>query len=181
VTVVSAPPERSPRTLGVVCVSLAASAALMWGASAVTWEGSRTGAQAAPSLTGVALLALAGVAGVLATGGFARRLVAGLLAAAGAVQVVAAAVVLGGGGGILGPLLAVAGGAVLLAGAVLAVLRERRLPRLGARYAAAGDKRAQRDPDRAAWEALDAGEDPTSEPVLGADEGTGDGGREGRG
>ena len=128
----------------------------------------------------MALLALAGVAGVLATGGFARRLVAGLLAAAGAVQVVAATVALGG-DGILGPLLAVAGGAVMLAGAVLAVLREPRLPRLGARYAAAGDKRAQRDPDRAAWEALDAGEDPTSEPVHGADEGTGDGGREGRG
>jgi hypothetical protein len=164
----------------VVCVSLAASAGLLWGASAVAWEGTRTGAQAAPSLTGLALLALAGVAGVLATGGFARRLVAGLLAAAAAVQVVAASVVLGS-DGIPGPMLAVAGGAVLLAGAVLAVLREPRLPRLGARYAPAGDKRAQRDPDRAAWEALDAGEDPTSEPVHRADEGTGDGGSEGRG
>ena len=130
----------------------------------------------APSLTGVALLALAGVAGVLATGGLARRLVGGLLASAGAVQAVAALLALGG-AGPPAPLLAVAGGAVLLAVGALAALREPRLPRFGARYAAAGDRRAPRDPDRAAWEALDAGEDPTAGPGGG----TGEGGAKGRG
>jgi Tryptophan-associated transmembrane protein (Trp_oprn_chp) len=180
VIVVEPAPVRSPRTLGVVCAAMAVSALLLWGASAVDWTAGRTGAEVAPSLTGVALLALAGVAGVLATGGLARRLVGGLLAAAGAVQAVVAAVALGG-AGTLAPLLAVAGGAVLLAAGVLAVATEKRLPRFGARYAAPGDRRAPRDPDRAAWEALDAGEDPTSGPGGGADGGTGDGGAKGRG
>jgi hypothetical protein len=180
VTVVAQAPARSPRTLGAVCAGLAVSAALLWGASAVVWTEGRTGAQVAPSLTGVALLALAGVAGVLAAGGIVRRLVGGLLAVAGAGQAVAAAVALGS-GGTSAPLLAVAGGAVLLVAGVLVVLRERRLPKLGARYAAAGDRRVPRDPDRAAWEALDAGEDPTAGPGGEGDDGTGDGRAGGRG
>jgi hypothetical protein len=166
-------PVRSPRTLGLVCAGLVASAALLWGASAVVWEpgAGRTGTQVAPSLTGVALLALAGVAGVLATGGLARRLVGGLLAAAGAAQTVAALAALGA-AGTPAPLLAVAGGLLLLAAGVLVALREPWLPRLGARYAAPGaPKRRQADPDRAAWEALDAGEDPTAGPGGGTDDG----------
>lgn len=172
-TVVAAPPATSPRTLGAVCAGLAASAGLLWGASAVVWEpgAGRTGAEVAPSLTGVALLALAGVAGVLATGGVGRRIVGGLLAAAGAVQTVAALVTLAG-AGTPAPLLAVAGGALLVAAGVLVVVREPRLPRLGARYAAPGAaRRRPADPDRAAWEALDAGEDPTAAPRGGTDDG----------
>jgi hypothetical protein len=168
---------RSPRTLLVACAGLAGAAALLWGASAATWSAGRTGAQAAPSLTGVALLALAGVAGLVATAGVLRRVVGVLLAAAGAVQGVLAVVA----GGALGPLLAAGGGAVLLAAGVVVVLRERVLPRFGARYAAAGDRRAQRDPDRAAWEALDAGEDPTAEGLNDAGSDPGDGARRGRG
>jgi hypothetical protein len=63
------------------------------------------------------------------------------------------------------PLLVVAGAVVLLAVGVLVLVRERRLPRLGARYAAPGERRAERDPDRAAWQDLDEGRDPTVDPA----------------
>jgi hypothetical protein len=54
--------------------------------------------------------------------------------------------------------------ALLAAGAVLAAARD--LPGLGNRYRApaAPAAREPADPDRAAWDALDAGRDPTTEP-----------------
>jgi hypothetical protein len=52
--------------------------------------------------------------------------------------------------------------AVLLAVGLGVLVRERRLPRLGARYAAPGARPAPTDPDRAAWQDLDAGRDPTN-------------------
>jgi len=53
-------------------------------------------------------------------------------------------------------------GALLAAAGAPALLAERRLPRLGARYAAPGTRRPPpSDPDRAAWQDLDAGRDPT--------------------
>jgi hypothetical protein len=73
------------------------------------------------------------------------------------------------------PLLALAG-ALLLVGAGVAVLvREPRLPRLGARYAAAGSRPpAVQDPDRAAWVDLDEGRDPTVDTGGSAPTGRGD-------
>jgi uncharacterized membrane protein (TIGR02234 family) len=180
------------------CVGLAVSAGLLWAGSATVWyrgtpagaaPAELTGAQVAPWLGGVALLALAGVAGVVATGGVLRRLVGVLLGLAGF--------------GVLGfalwalvtdpyatgtpasttpapppgvtvdqpaeltaaPLLVVAGGLVLLAVGVF-VLVHKHLPRLGARYAAPGERRAERDPDRAAWQELDEGRDPTVDPAC---------------
>jgi hypothetical protein len=69
----------------------------------------------------------------------------------------------------VGPLVAVLGALLLvLAGVVLAV-GEPRLPRLGGRYATRGVAREaatdsdRADPDRAAWDALDAGRDPTAD------------------
>jgi hypothetical protein len=115
-----------------VCAALVAAAALLWGASS----------------TGVALLALAGVAGVVATGGVVRRTVGALLGLAG----IAAAV-------MAGSWLAVAGGAVLLVAGAFVLVREPLLPR----YGAGGDRRADVDPDRAAWQELDAGRDPTAD------------------
>jgi hypothetical protein len=173
---------RSPRALLVACAGLAAAAVLLWGASAAVWSGERTGAQVTPSLTGVALLALAGVAGVVATAGVLRRLVGVLLAAAGTVEgVVALQALVSTADGTAAPLLAVAGSAVLLAVGVLVLLREPRLPRFGARYAAPGDRRVELDPDRAAWQALDAGRDPTADLPEDAGDDPGDGPQRGRG
>lgn len=167
----------SARTLGLVCAGLVASAAALWGASEAVWQRAGTtvggpagqlvdvtGAQARPSLGGVALLALAGIAGVVATGGPLRRVVGGLLALAGAAVAGAAVPSLG---STPAPWLAVAGGVLLLAVGLVVLVRERRLPRLGARYAAGqvgGGRPAPTDPDRAAWQDLDAGRDPTNRP-----------------
>jgi uncharacterized membrane protein (TIGR02234 family) len=143
-----------------------------------------TGAQLTPVPGGMALVAAAGVAAAVAVSGVARRVLGGLLAAAalgtgwavGATAAVrpgaarladlsgvavapgaAAAPVVG----TAAPVLALAGAlAVFLAGLLL-VVRERGMPRLGARYAAPADGRRPTDPDRAAWEELDAGGDPT--------------------
>jgi hypothetical protein len=173
-------PARDPRALLAVCVGLAGSAALLWGASATTWfriagppgrpATESTGADVAPSLTGFALLALAAVAALVATAGPLRRVVAALLVLVGAVVgvvVVQAALDPPGAAGAAtrtaAPLLAVAGAAALLAVSVFVLLREPRLPRLGARYAAPGARRVEMDPDRAAWQALDAGTDPTAD------------------
>jgi uncharacterized membrane protein (TIGR02234 family) len=191
----------SPRLLGLACAGLVTSAAALWGASEATWYRVSTtvagrpdqlvdftGAQVRPSFGGVALLALAGVAGVVATGGVARRVVGALLALAG--TAVAGAAVLSllvspfaSDAGSLpaappgvsvdalryaptettpAPWLAVLGGVLLLAVGVLVLVRERRFPRLGARYAAPGARPVPTDPDRAAWQDLDAGRDPTN-------------------
>ena len=77
---------KGPRLLGTACVGLLAAAAALWGAAQFVWfrvtadvPGGRvvefTGGQLRPSLGGVALLALAGVAGVLAASGVLRRIV----------------------------------------------------------------------------------------------------------
>lgn len=189
------------RLLGLVCSGLAAAAAALWGGSQAVWYrvtaavaggGQQvvevTGAQARPALGGVALLALAAVAGVVATGGVLRRVVGGLLVLAGGAVAVTAVLSLlvtpfatdGSVPAVAGvdvealryapttttpaPLLAVLGGVLLLAAGVVVLLRERRLPRLGARYAAPGARPAPTDPDRAAWQDLDAGRDPTVGP-----------------
>jgi uncharacterized membrane protein (TIGR02234 family) len=191
----------SPRALGVAAAGLALSAVLLWAGSATVWyrvlpAGAAlvelTGAQVAPWLGGIALLALAGVAGVIATGGVLRRLVGGLLGLAGAGVLVfgvravlsepyatdaSAASLPQPPSGVTvdelryqptdatgAPLLAIAGAVVLLAVGIVVLVRERRLPRLGARYAAPGERPVERDPDRAAWQELDEGRDPTVDP-----------------
>ncbi len=191
-----------PRVLGGACAGLALSAGLLWAGSATVWyRVSRlggppvelTGAQVAPWLGGIALLALAGVAGVVATGGLPRRLVGVLLALAGAGVLVSGVLALLSDpyatdasaaslpqppAGVTvdelryqptdatgAPLLAVAGAAALLAVGVVVLVLERRLPRLGARYAAPGERRVEPDPDRAAWQELDEGRDPTVDPA----------------
>jgi hypothetical protein len=183
---VSAPDgERRGRALGVACLGLATAAALLWGASAVVWYrgaatghptgatagatagatgGATDGATAMPSLTGVALLALAGIAAAVATSGLIRRALGCLLGFAGAAVAVFAIVDLlaPAAPGVTGaPLLAVAGGVALVAVGVFVLLREPRMARLGTRYTAAGARPAVADPDRAAWVALDEGRDPT--------------------
>ena len=204
---------RSPRALLGVCAALVAGAGALWGASGLAWVEVRplvrapvelTGAAIAPALTGLALVALAGVAGVVATGGVLRRAVGVLLAGAAAwvvavsvpawttdpAALVAAArppdgaAIQGGVASLAGqpaaataaPLLALLGALLLLVAGVAVVLREPRLARLGARFASAGPARQSvDDPDRAAWNDLDQGRDPTAEPNAGTGAATGPG------
>ncbi|GAA1382771.1 hypothetical protein GCM10009613_11120 [Pseudonocardia kongjuensis] len=154
-----------------------------------TVAASATGAQLQPAVTAVAALLVAAVAALVALSGIARRLL-GVLVALGAgaavvltlrlvavppspAELASARAGLNTGGAPEGigavqatpwPWLAVAGGAVAVVVAVLLVIREHRLPRLGGRYAAPGAKPPETDPDRAAWERLDAGGDPTVGP-----------------
>jgi uncharacterized membrane protein (TIGR02234 family) len=188
--------------LGAACAGLALSAVLLWAGSATVWyrvmpPGAApvelTGAQAAPWLSGTALLALAGVAGVVAAGGLLRRLVGVLLGLAGvgvllfgvrallvdpyATDASAASLPQPPAGVTVdelryqptdttgAPMLAVAGAVLLLAVGIVVLVRERRLPRLGTRYAAPGERRVELDPDRAAWQDLDEGRDPTVDPA----------------
>jgi hypothetical protein len=171
----------SPRELGIACLGLAFSALLLWVGSTTVWfPPELTGAQVAPWLGGVALLALAGVAGVVAAGGVLRRAVGALLALAGAGVLVFGVRVIAGlrdqpPEATVAPLWAVAGALVLLAAGLAVVVRERRLPRLGARYAAPGERRVDQDPDRAAWDELDEGRDPTLDPPADPSSGPSDG------
>lgn len=195
----------SRRALVTICAALVLSALAVWVASASTWYRitaqvalrgptpvSFEGAQVRPWLTAVALLALAGVAAVVATSGAARHLLGCLLVVAGGLLAVSAL------GDYLvspfltdsvdarfdnlqpgvpsdalryqpsevtpAPLLGMAGGLVLLVAGVLVVVLERRLPRFGSRFAAAGGRRPAPERERSWWEALDAGEDPTLSP-----------------
>jgi hypothetical protein len=125
-------------------------------AAAVLWGGARLlGGDAEQPLTGLALLALAGVAGAVASGAVVRRVIGGLLVLAGV-----AGIVLRGAPLTEAPL-ALAGCVLLAAAGVLLGWRGHTMPRLGSRYAAPGSRRT--DPDLAAWQALDAGRDPTDQ------------------
>lgn len=160
------PRPRSPRTLGLVVVSLVAAAAALWAASrgswlTVTWadplRGSvvarASGAEAEPVLVPWALLALAAVAGVLATTGWGRRVVGVVVALAGLVALwrglAGLAAPAPGGlpaaarrvGTVAGvevtvwwPLLAALGALLMTVAGVLVTWRAGALPRLGARY-----------------------------------------------
>ncbi|WP_158228428.1 Trp biosynthesis-associated membrane protein [Pseudonocardia sp. MH-G8] len=200
-----------PRALVTACAGLALAAGLLWIGSTAVWYRvlpaggapvALTGAQVAPWLGGVALLALAGIAGLVASGGVLRRVVGGLLALAGlgvlvfavpalvtdpyASDAPASALPQPPHGSTVdelrhqptqrspAPLLPAAAGGLLLGVGVLVAVRERSLPRLGSRYAAPGERRVDQDPDRAAWQALDAGLDPTADPPEGPSPGRGD-------
>ena len=190
-----------------MCVGLLLGAAALEGAARLAWftvgvdavgrgtvTVTATGADLAPWLSGVALLAVAAVAAAVALAGPARRILGVLvaLAAGWAGLTVARSVVapptpatlaalpaapaggtpIGGSAALhAGPLAAGVGAALLLVAGVAVIVGERRLPRLGARYAARDTTRpaepaATMDPDRAAWDELDAGRDPTTGPAA---------------
>ncbi|WP_424185667.1 Trp biosynthesis-associated membrane protein [Actinokineospora sp. G85] len=149
-------------------------AAGLWGASGLTWShvtattpgtGAVTAtevpvAEAVPSVTALALVALAGVAAAFALGPGPRRVAGVLLVGSGAVAVVGG---LSGGADSAWPVLAlVAAGIVLAAAGVVLAVVAGRLPAMGARYAAPGAaKEAARGEDDL-WQALSEGEDPTA-------------------
>jgi len=174
----------SKRPLWMVLTALLLGAAALWGASRMTWYAqfrdagvrgmvlyTENGSQRAGALVPIAVLALAGVAGMVATGGWPRRILAVVLALGGvaACWVAFDGLRLSGYADglpesqmLIGRGLAVLGGILLIIGGLGGVKGAGRMPKLGARYSAPGTQRAARDPDIELWEALSEGEDPTA-------------------
>jgi hypothetical protein len=146
-----------------------------------------TGAAAQPWTVALAVVALGGAGALLATRGVLRRGLGGLLTAVGAgvaVAAIAARASLGSGAGWAAA--CVVGAALIAAGGLSAARRGHLWPAMGSRYerttvpppqaqpgagsepsAAAGPGRPVTGTDprvdtRAAWDALDRGDDPTS-------------------
>lgn len=143
------------------------------------------GADTEPVLVPWALLALAAIGGLLATSGWGRRAVGVIIGVAGLWALLRAVSGLAApapallpatarqAGRAVGvavspgwPLLAALGGLLLVATGALVAARSSLMPRLGARYDAPTGRARTRAPDdeRGLWEALDAGEDPTTGP-----------------
>lgn len=137
----------------------------------------RTGSDLEPWVIGLALVALAGAGALLATRGPVRRLLGGVLAlvglgvAAGAIAGRAGlAVGSAGTGATFWPVACVLGGLLTLLGGLAAARSGHEWPAMGARYerrGAGGPPAADADVDqrvdtRAAWDALDRGDDPTA-------------------
>ncbi|RVX39561.1 putative membrane protein (TIGR02234 family) [Nonomuraea polychroma] len=146
-----------------------------------------TGGDLSPVLTPVALAGLAGVVAVLATKGAGRRAIGVLLALCGAGAAwgtwtaLDAATVTGwvheqnwmrtSLGDLpwaiapLWPVVAGAGAALLIAGGIVAIVRGGRWAGMSSRYerggASAGKDAAPAQDDKALWDALDRGDDPT--------------------
>ncbi|WP_020657720.1 Trp biosynthesis-associated membrane protein [Amycolatopsis benzoatilytica] len=167
-------------------LALLLGALALWGASKMTWfaefrdEGVRgtvryteSGEQRASALVPLAILALAGVAGAIATSGWPRRVLGVVLVLAGAAGVWAGLDGIRFGGFapgvpgtqiVLGHLIAALGGILLALGGLAAIKWAGTARKLGARYAAPGANAARKDPDTELWEALSEGSDPTEPP-----------------
>jgi hypothetical protein len=125
----------------------------------------RTGAELAPWLPALGVVALAGAGALFATRAAARLVVGALLIAAGAGIAVASLLSLGDHVTAAWPLLCVLGGVVVHGAGLVTARAGRSWPGMSARYerpaapAAAPKKPASR---AELWDALDRGEDPTS-------------------
>ncbi|WP_216208274.1 Trp biosynthesis-associated membrane protein [Amycolatopsis aidingensis] len=162
-------------------------AAALWGASRLTWFAehraagvrgtvlhTETGAQAAGALVPLAVLALAGVAGMVATGGWPRRVLGGALVLAGLAACWVAVNGLRTDGypdGVPGAEiaeiyaghgLAACGGLLVVVAGVLGLRGATRMPRMGAKYSAPAAKRSAVEHDYDLWDALSDGRDPTA-------------------
>ncbi|MBB1153808.1 Trp biosynthesis-associated membrane protein [Amycolatopsis sp. DR6-1] len=177
---------KAKRPLWTIILALLLGALALWGASRMVWfaefrdEGVRgtvlytePGEQRATALVPLAILALAGVAGAVATGGWLRRALGIVLVLAGAAGVWngVAGIKFGGFAPglpgteiVLGHLIAVLGGILVALGGLAAIKWAGAARKLGARYAAPGAKAARKDPDTELWEALSEGDDPTDPP-----------------
>jgi uncharacterized membrane protein (TIGR02234 family) len=159
---------------------------MSWGtaqrADLVNTEVAVSGGDLVPVARATGLLALAAVVAVHATRRWGRRLVGGLLAVAGAAVVAQTSVVArelqqnvvgqlesSAGGEVAsagpawgGPVVMAAGGAAVAASGMLLTGLGARWPSMGARYERrAATRPASETSERAAWDALDRGEDPT--------------------
>ncbi len=157
-----------------IVVALLGAAAALWGASALAWgdapppdqPGMGDGTQdGSPDLTAIALLALAGLAGVFAVGGWLRRILGAIIGAAAVYTGWRAvdAQVEGGFSVLSGRGFAFLGAILLLVAGASVVAHARRLPTMGARYEAANTKVRTGDPDKDMWDGLSEGEDPTAD------------------
>ncbi|MFI7597808.1 Trp biosynthesis-associated membrane protein [Actinoplanes sp. NPDC049681] len=175
------------RKLGVTVLTCAAGAGLALYGITRTWavevtarpglselRTTRTGTDVAPWVIGLALVALAGAGALPATRGTPRRVLGALLALAGAGA--AAGAVVGragldagsaGAGATVWPIVCALGGVLVVAGGWQAARHGHEWPGMGARYerrpqptVTAGDD--QRADNRAVWDALDRGDDPTA-------------------
>jgi len=157
-----------------IVVALLGAAAALWGASELAWGDASPPGQpgigdgtegGSPDLTAIALLALAGLAGVFAVGGWPRCVLGAILGAAAVYtgwQAVDAQVE-GGFSVWSGRGFAFLGAILLLVAGALVVAHARRLPTMGARYEAANARARTGDPDKDMWDGLSEGEDPTAD------------------
>jgi hypothetical protein len=185
------PSQRSVAVVSVVACAVGGSLALVsagrvWATATVApVAGSPqhlhvTGAQVESGLSACAVACLALAVALLAGHGWLRRLI-GLTAVMAAAATVAAAVAARAASssalasrafGVQSPhlradvnlwwLVAVLGGVIALAGAMVAVVAGGRWQSLGRKYDAPDARRPSTDPEDEAWIALDQGEDPTA-------------------
>jgi uncharacterized membrane protein (TIGR02234 family) len=174
------------RPLWTVIVLLVLGAGALWLASRLTWSWSREltplrgtvvvtqdGAHVSVALVPLAVLAVAGIAAVLAIGGWARGLVGVLVGIAGLAAIWVGATGLPGVFGthpsgypqsqvVGGHALTVVAGVLIVAAAVIVVRNAARMPRLGGNYQTPSAARRRRDPESELWQALSEGRDPTA-------------------
>lgn len=148
------------RPLWIVAVSLLGAAAALWGATRITWGSDH---QLGASLNAVALLALAGLLGMFAVGGWVRRVLGAIVVVAGGFVCWQAVAVAGEWNLFSGRGLAMLGGLLLMAAGLLIVRYATRLPTMGAKYQLANTERRSGDPHRDMWDDLSQGQDPTGE------------------
>ena len=147
----------------------------------------KTGTDLEPWVTGLAVVALAGTGALLATAGWVRRVLGVLLSLAG-LGIVAGAIAGRAGldpgsarGGTMWPILCAIGGVIIVTGGVTAARQGHRWPGMSARYDRKPVPPPRAEPDsptagkprdkssavvadhRAAWDALDRGDDPTAD------------------
>jgi hypothetical protein len=154
------------RPLWIVTALLLAGAAALWGSSRLNWSTGVTGAEKVPALLPLALIYLAGIAGVLATSGWPRRVVGGLLALTG---FAAGWLAVDGafdqgqatGAGLLARGLALLAGIVVVGAGVVLARTGHRMPRLGASYQTPSAAKTGQTGDKELWSALTEGKDPT--------------------
>ena len=157
----------SARVFAAVVVGCALGAALVLISGALGWgpvvstdvqfagHGARTSGSAPAGLQALGLAALAGAAGLLATRGRWRFVVAGLLVGLG--LAIGAVVIAKAPSATAAPVLAAAGALLVVAAGLVTLARAGQWPGLGARYDA---PRAPRR-EESLWEALERGHDPT--------------------
>lgn len=136
--------------------------ALLPGAESTMRSTEVTGATLYPGAAASGWVALAAVAGIIATRSWGRILVAALAAVAGVAGVVPGVLALGSSDRVgLAWLLALAAGAVVAIAGVTTAARGRGWPTMGGRY----ERRGTRVREVSAWEAQDLGQDPTDDLV----------------